>query len=683
MFCSVLSALVIGILSLENSSKIAKDDSVQLMRLTCINQSQELNALISRIEQSVNTLAAIFMQDLDFKRFRTDTDYVKAYTNMVNSEVLNFAEYTEGTISAYIRYNPEFTSPTSGIFYMRNSLQEDFESLVPTDFSMYDKTDSAHVGWYYIPVEHKAPIWMSPYLNENINVYMISYVVPLYVEGESVGIIGMDIDFSQLTEIVNQTAIYNSGYAFLTDQDGKITYHRELGINQSIAEVNNGELSETAKFLTDISNSDKQQEYYYQGEAKSLVYEQLQNGMNFVLTAPIHEINANALQLREKIIYFGVLAVLLASIVGIIISINIANPIKKLTGIIWQTSEMNFQENNKIAGLEKHHDEIGKMAKAVREMRLILRGMVQEIGNVKASILDNIEKLDIIMKESHKISQDNSETTQKMAASMEEATANSSIITANLEEIRNNSKDIYQITQDSHKDLEEIFERASNLKDATISSSDKTLHIYESIKEKSTAAIEQSKSVHKINELTEDIRKISKQTNMLALNASIEAARAGEAGKGFAVVATQIGTLANQTFQTVDNINQIIKEVNTAVLHMSYCMETTMDFLENTVMADYNFYREIGGQYQKDAKTFKLIMDHINNAMTVLNRDMIDMSNAIGEINDTVTQSTEGINMIAQKSEQTEHKVLDGYQRLSSSKSSMEELKEIVDKFIL
>lgn len=61
---------------------------------------------------------------------------------------------------------------------MRDNAEAEFESVTPTDFSMYDLGDTAHVGWYYIPVANKAPIWMDPYLNENVHIYMISYVVP-------------------------------------------------------------------------------------------------------------------------------------------------------------------------------------------------------------------------------------------------------------------------------------------------------------------------------------------------------------------------------------------------------------------------------------------------------------------------------------------------------------------------
>ena len=70
-------------------------------------------------------------------------------------------------------------------------------------------------------------------------------------------------------------------------------------------------------------------------------------------------------------------------------------------------------------------------------------------------------------------------------------------------------------------------------------------------------AIEDSKSIDKINDLTGDILNIAQQTNLLALNASIEAARAGEVGRGFAVVAHEIGDLADASRNTASHIQEI------------------------------------------------------------------------------------------------------------------------------
>lgn len=683
VFCSILSALIIGIFSIKNSSEIAKSDANELMNLTCINQAQEINALISRIEQSVDTLVTVALDKLDFKRFRTSTEYVEEYTKQIEREVYQFGLHTEGAMSIYVRYNPEFTQPTSGIFFARNQAVGEFDTVIPTDFSIYDKTDFGHVGWYYIPIENKKPTWMSPYLNENINVYMISYIVPLFVDETVVGIIGMDIDFSQITNIVDQTKVYQTGYAFLTNQDGQIMYHKNLDVNQSIAELESGGLTELIDFFSNQQSQGKTKEYSYYGEKRSLVFNMLGNNMNFVLTAPISEINANADHLRNRIIYFVISAILIASVIGAIISINISNPIKKLTQIIKLTANLDFKTTTKIEKLKKRHDETGAMAYAVKEMRDTLGKMVTEIAQVKETILKNMKSLDFIMKESNTISEDNCATTQELSAGMEETSENAQMIFTNINDVREKAEDIQQLSEKGQENSKEILTRANELKSNTTISSNKTIDIYHLMKEKTEKAIEQSKSVYQINELTGNIKKISAQTNMLALNASIEAARAGEAGRGFSVVAKEIGKLATETFLAVEDINKIVSDVNSAVSHMSECIEETMKFLDQTVIVDYTSFQTTANKYQEDASSFIQIMNGVNSSISILNQSITEISNATKEINRTISQSSSGISAIAETSTKMEEKIADGYGQLNESKVSVEALKDIIEKFQL
>ena len=67
-----------------------------------------------------------------------------------------------------------------------------------------------------------------------------------------------------------------------------------------------------------------------------------------------------------------------------------------------------------------------------------------------------------------------------------------------------------------------------------------------------------NEGANEISGFTEAINAIATQTNLLSLNASIEAARAGEAGKGFAVVAAEISSLASQSKESADKINEIV-----------------------------------------------------------------------------------------------------------------------------
>ena len=202
--CSLISTVICGSISIYESSR----------------RSEE-------VAQSVDTLNDLALSELDdFAKFKSDSAYVDSYTDKIAPTLKQTAVHTQGAMSVYIRYNPEFTEPTSGVFYTRDSAESEFQEVEPTDFTMYEPDDLEHVGWYYIPVGNQKPTWMDPYLNSNINVYMISYVVPIFVDGESVGIIGMDIEFGTFTDVLDSAGVFNSGYAFLADGQGNIMYHK-------------------------------------------------------------------------------------------------------------------------------------------------------------------------------------------------------------------------------------------------------------------------------------------------------------------------------------------------------------------------------------------------------------------------------------------------------------------------
>ena len=681
VICSLITASVISLLSISDTRKLSTAAAEKQLVLTCENTGEEINALISRIEQSVDTITDIAMERLEFSKFKNNSEYEKEYTNGLMEDFFTFAEHTDGAITAYIRYNPEFTEPTSGIFLTRNDTESAFESVTPTDFSMYDPTDLAHVGWYYLPVANKAPLWMDPYLNANINVYMISYVVPLYENGTSVGILGMDIDFGQLTDLVDQSIAFDSGYSFVLSSTGNVLYHKEIEAGADLAEYNGGELASVKEFVMDPANQGKTLQYRLNGDAKYLSYVELKNGMKLVLTAPVEEIRAEANALSIQILLFLVMGIVIAIILGVLVGSTIAKPIKRITEIIKQTAQLNFHRTSDIDKMMKIRDETGVMAKAVHEMRSVLRELVNNMENVKDDLVENMQRLDDVMRENNSISEDNSATTQELAAGMEETTASATMIVSNIDAIQANVEDIRGLSEREQQESKAIMARARDLRDNTNASNEKAMGIYADMKVRTEEAIEKSKVVAKINELTEDIRSISSQTNLLALNANIEAARAGEAGRGFAVVATEIGALANQTFQTVDGINEIVNDVNDAVSNMTNCIQVIMNFLEETVVKDYNVFGQVGERYENDAQSFAEAMQHIYSEISELNRKITEIVDAMEGVNYTITESATGVNMIAEKSGVAVAKTLEGYDHLRESETSLELLKEFIEKF--
>lgn len=290
---AILTAIVIGEAGIFTAKQIIRDNSGQVMNLMCSEKARELDSTFLCIEQSVQVLAEYALQQLDVERLKTDTDYVEEYTKTLQEVAVTSANSTTGAIAVYVRYNPEFTAPTSGLFWSKTGDGEKFKELTPTDFSIYEPTDTERVGWYYIPVETGEPLWMLPYQNQNINVLMISYVIPLYKDGEEIGIVGMDIDYSVIMEMVKNIRIYESGYAFLSSQDESID-----------------------KILSD--------------ENQSVVIQSLKNGMDLLLVVPTEEINHDANRLVRMIFVAVFLICALFVVVAVVVARHIVRPLQEL-----------------------------------------------------------------------------------------------------------------------------------------------------------------------------------------------------------------------------------------------------------------------------------------------------------------------------------------------------------------
>ena len=145
--CALIMGLSLGGLSYYYSGHMATEDSETLMLAKSEETKAKLDSILSGIQQSVATLTEIAVSELDdFDSFKTSSKYVENYTKKIENTVLHFAENTDGALTAYVRYNPDFTLPTSGVFLTRNSTDDGFESVEPTDFSTYDKNDLEHVG---------------------------------------------------------------------------------------------------------------------------------------------------------------------------------------------------------------------------------------------------------------------------------------------------------------------------------------------------------------------------------------------------------------------------------------------------------------------------------------------------------------------------------------------------------
>lgn len=678
--CTLLTSFICGGVSIVNSRKTVYADSRKEMQYACANQASELNAQMGRVEQSVNTAYNVALQQLtDVEAFKTSKAYVDNFTSIMSEMLYEVGGNTEGALTAYIRYNPEFTEPDSGVFWSRSSGDENFEALVPTDFSMYEPDDLEHVGWYYIPVQNGRPTWMAPYLNSNINVYMVSYVIPIVVDGESIGIIGMDIDFDKFTRTVDSATVFETGSAFLADENGNISYHRSIETGTAISGI-----AGTDEMVSALANPEMEGQpvnYSYQGELKDMCYQTLANGMRYVLTAPESEMKSAASHITMLIMIGMLIAVAISIVIGTLMGMAITKPITQINEIVSNTARFNFAKNENSDRLCKRNDESGSMANSLREMRASLRSMVADIQRTHSDLENTLLKLSDTTEQVQGMSGENSEMTQGLAAAMEETAAAMETVNNAVTQIRERAQTIRDNSREGERASLESKQRADDLKHTTGEAQNKTTQMYRGVQEKSAEAMEQARAVEKINQLTQSILDISGQTNLLALNASIEAARAGEAGRGFAVVADEIGGLASQTSSTITNINGITTEVNQAVENMESCLQETVSFLEETVLKDYSDFMGVAEKYTQDASDFEENMKTIGSEVETLLSAIVEIAESVNNITQTVAEAADNISSIAQKTEDVSQLVEGNAELVETNSENVVKLQKIVEMF--
>lgn len=362
--CMLLSSFVIGSFSILSSKKAVSEDSAQIMNLLCENKSKEISALLSRIEQSVNTLTLYASRQIvDSDKFKKDSSYVDQFTDHLTDIAINAAANTEGAMTVYIRYNPEYTSPTSGLFCSKSSADSTFKSLEPTNLSLYDPSDTSRVGWFYEPAKNKKGTWMDPYLNDNINIEMISYVIPFYLNDVFIGVVGMDIDFRVLQTIVEETTVYETGYAYLTDENANLIYHQDLPRDTSLMDYNNGEFRAAAEVLLKASSEQSLITYNYHGYQRKAAFRSLQNGMRLVLAAPTSDIDKQANQLILQILIASFVIVALTIILTFIFTRRLVKPLLELTDAAQKIAAGDLS----ISITHHSRDEVGTLAESFRE----------------------------------------------------------------------------------------------------------------------------------------------------------------------------------------------------------------------------------------------------------------------------------------------------------------------------
>lgn len=214
---------------------------------------------------------------------------------------------------------------------------------------------------------------------------------------------------------------------------------------------------------------------------------------------------------------------------------------------------------------------------------------------------------------------------------------------------------------------------------AIIENKDRALAIVENSRGSLEKAIEETKVISEIVDVSNTIMSIASQTNLLALNASIEAARAGEAGRGFAVVADEIKNLAFTTGNEIEKVNKLTETVMKSVEHLSQESSRMVEFLGTDVIRDYKMLTKLADDYKNDAtyyaresgvigdstKELASSITNINNLLVSLNDSQQELNQVMQEMNGNIKSMTSDSDDIARETDVVLERVMELKQTVS------------------
>lgn len=387
--------------------------------------------------------------------------------------------------------------------------------------------------------------------------------------------------------------------------------------------------------------------------------------------------------IQQIAMYINIVILIVAALIIVIVSRSIVKPAKDATKHLNTIIESIEQgEGNLTERLSiKSKDEIGQLAMGINSFLEQLQGIMFKLRGSSEGMNAQVNNINTSIATSEGSASDVSATMQQMSASMEEIAATLDTIASESRIVMDSVQGMKSLAQDGVNVTVEIKEKAQVIRHDAMISKENTIKLIGENKESLETAIEHSRSVDKINELTNDILGIASQTNLLALNASIEAARAGEAGRGFAVVADEIRDLAERSKETANNIQEISALVTEAVNSLAGNSNEMLSFIDRTVLNDYDTLVDVASQYYADADTLDAMMEEIDGKSSEIKVNITSINEGIDGINTAVDESAQGVTNVACSASQLVEMLVNIRNEAENNRTISNELSEEVSKF--
>ena len=349
---AVTVVTLLSVLFIRNNERIESD---QLLLLLCETGERNLDYYFDSVQKSVSKVAKYVEDDLDGVN-GLDPEQLAGHVDRVGKYFEEMAYKANGVLTYYYRIDPEFSDTVKGFWYI-NLDGEGFVEHEVTDITRYDTQDTSKLVWFTVPKHLGKPIWLPPYVTDNLDVRVISYNVPIYWGKQFVGVAGFEIDYSTMAGQVESIKLFNNGYAFLSDANGDLFYHPRIDVTQLTDETRpkapEGALSDST-FLR----------YTYDGVEKQAVWLPLSNGMRLVVCVPVSETEGDWQRLIRNILVVSAIVLVVMSALTLFYTGHITKPLQELTAAAEQVDRGNYDFTLKY----DRDDEVGRLTSTFKRL---------------------------------------------------------------------------------------------------------------------------------------------------------------------------------------------------------------------------------------------------------------------------------------------------------------------------
>ncbi len=509
--------------------------------------------------------------------------------------------------------------------------------------------------------------------------YIMSYQI---MSKNEKGMIIIDIKPEAIQEFLQELVIGEGSYAAFVTENGReiVVDYQAQGNYDDAGEVLLYQEAFYQECVEECIAADEavgNKEVVFQGQEYLFIYSWGEDtGAMICMLVPRATIMGQADQIKAITIVMVVLAILLAGIIGIIITISIRSNMKRISTGLEQVAEGDLTGSVKVSG----RDEFGDLAQSANHMIQNNKKLVSKVhdatGQLELSANEVKNASEIISDYSLNITQAITEINEGMSRQSvhaQECVEKTGLLSDDIQEVSQVVEKVEMLVQETDTMIHRGMEIIELLGRRAQETTDITNQVGSSIEQL-------SQETESINIFAETIAGISEQTNLLSLNASIEAARAGEAGRGFAVVAEEIRKLADDSARAAGEISNHVQNISTR----------TTDSVRSAKQAEEMVALQ-GDAVQEVIQVFANMRDRMQELVTGL-QDIVDSTEQADKERAETLQAVQNISQIiaetagnAEIVSQTSEKLMENVDNLSRTAdalgSNMNELKTEIAMF--